>query len=215
MTKIRVLLVDDHAILREGLRALLSCYDDVQVVGEAKNGAVALEQVEALQPDVVIMDIAMPVMDGFESTRRIRQKYPQTRVLVLTQYEDKEYVVPLLQVGASGFVLKQALGADLINALRTVAQGETFLYPSVATVALEELRKPSTGGDPGNTLTPREREILQHIVDGKTNAQIAAALTLSIKTIEWHRGNLMGKLGVHSVADLVRHALQHRLVKED
>ena len=215
MTKIRVLLVDDHAILREGLRALLSCYDDVQVVGEAQNGAVALEQVEALQPDVVIMDIAMPVMDGFESTRRIRQKYPQTRVLVLTQYEDKEYVVPLLQAGASGFVLKQALGADLINALRTVAQGETFLYPSVATVALEELRKPSKGEEAGSTLTLREREILQYIVAGKTNAQIAAALMLSIKTIEWHRGNLMGKLGVHSVADLVRYALQHRLVKED
>ncbi|MCI0478422.1 MAG: response regulator transcription factor [Anaerolineales bacterium] len=215
MTKIRVLLVDDHAILREGLRALLSCYDDVQVVGEAKNGAVALEQVEALQPDVVIMDIAMPVMDGFESTRQIRLKYPQTRVLVLTQYEDKEYVVPLLRAGASGFVLKQALGADLINALRTVAQGETFLYPSVATVALEELRQPSKEEETGSTLTPREREILQYIVAGKTNAQIATALMLSIKTVEWHRGNLMGKLGVHSVADLVRHAIQHRLVKED
>jgi DNA-binding NarL/FixJ family response regulator len=215
MTQIRVLLVDDHAILREGLRALLSCYDDVQVVGEAKNGAVALEQVEALQPDVVIMDIAMPVMDGFESTRQIRLKFPQTRVLVLTQYEDKEYVVPLLQAGASGFVLKQALGTDLINAIRTVAQGETFLYPSVATVALEEIRKPFHEQATGDALTPREREILQHIVAGKTNAQIAAVLALSIKTIEWHRGNLMSKLGVHSVADLVRYALQHRLVKED
>lgn len=215
MTKIRVLLVDDHAILREGLRALLSCYDDVQVVGEAKNGAVALEQVEALQPDVVIMDIAMPVMDGFESTRLIRQKYPQTRVLVLTQYEDKEYVVPLLRAGASGFVLKQALGADLINALRTVAQGETFLYPAVATVALEELRKPPKEDETGKTLTPREHEILQYIVSGKTNAQIATVLALSVKTIEWHRGNLMSKLGVHSVADLVRYALQHRLVKEN
>jgi NarL family two-component system response regulator LiaR len=192
---------------------LLSCYDDVEIVGEAKNGAVALDQAEALRPDVVIMDIAMPVMDGFESTRQIRSKFPQTRVLVLTQYEDKEYVVPLLQAGASGFVLKQALGADLINAIRTVALGETFLYPSVATVALEELRKPDQDQIAGDALTSREREILQHVVAGKTNAQIAEMLALSIKTIEWHRGNLMSKLGVHSVADLVRYALQHRLVK--
>ena len=176
MTKIRVLLVDDHAILREGLRALLSCYDDVQVVGEAKNGAVAFEQVEALQPDVVIMDIAMPVMDGFESTRLIRQKYSQTRVLVLTQYEDKEYVLPLLQAGASGFVLKQALGTDLINAIRAVAQGEAFLYPSIAAIVLEEIQHPSKDEDARNALTPREREILQLVVSGKTNAQIATAL---------------------------------------
>jgi DNA-binding NarL/FixJ family response regulator len=184
MTKIRVLLVDDHAILREGLRALLSCYDDVQVVGEAKNGAVAFEQVEALQPDVVIMDIAMPVMDGFESTRLIRQKYSQTRVLVLTQYEDKEYVLPLLQAGASGFVLKQALGTDLINAIRAVAQGEAFLYPSIAAIVLEEIQHPSKDEDARNALTPREREILQLVVSGKTNAQIATALSLSVKTVE-------------------------------
>jgi DNA-binding NarL/FixJ family response regulator len=207
--------VDDHTILREGLRALLSCYDDVQVVGEARNGAIAIDQVEALKPDVVIMDIAMPVMDGFEATRLIRQKYPQSRVLVLTQYEDKEYVLPLLQAGASGFVLKQALGADLINAIRTVAQGGTFLYPSVATVALEELRKPTKEAAVENTLTLREREILEQIVAGRSNAQIAVALSLSIKTIEWHRGNLMSKLGVHSVADLVRKALQDHLINQD
>jgi DNA-binding NarL/FixJ family response regulator len=215
LSNISVLLVDDHTILREGLRALLNCYDDVQVVGEAKNGAIALDQVEALRPDVVIMDIAMPVMDGFESTRLIHQNYPQSRVLVLTQYEEKEYVLPLLQAGASGFVLKQALGTDLINAIRTVAQGGTFLYPSVATVALEELRKPTKETEEGNALTLREREILSQIVGGKTNAQIAAALSLSIKTIEWHRGNLMSKLGVHSVADLVRKAMQDHLINQD
>ncbi len=212
MNKIRVLLVDDHAILREGLRALLSCFDDVRVVGDAANGAIALQRVQELEPDVVIMDIAMPVMDGFESTRLLREQYPQVQVLILTQYEDKEYVLPLLQEGAAGFVLKQAMGTDLINAIRTVAKGETFLYPSIATMAMAELRHPSKEQTPESTLTPREREILQHIVDGQTNQQIAGALSLSIKTVEWHRTNLMSKLGVHSVADLVRYALQHRLV---
>lgn len=214
MDKITVLLVDDHAILREGLRSLLSCYEDVQVIGEAQNGAIAVQKVDELKPALVIMDIAMPVMDGFESTRLICQKNSQTRVLVLTQYEDKQYVLPLLQAGASGFVLKQALGSDLINAIRTVAKGETFLYPSVATVALEEIRHPSK--EEGNdALTPREREILKHIVGGKTNAQIATLLSLSPKTIDWHRTNLMSKLGVHSVADLVRHALQSGLVQTE
>jgi two-component system, NarL family, response regulator LiaR len=139
MTMIRVLLVDDHTILREELRALLRCYDDVQVVGEAKNGTVALEQVPPLKPDVVIMDIAMPAVDSLKFTRCIRQMYPETRVLVLTQYEDKEYILPLLQAGVSGFVLKQVLGTDLINAVRTVAQGETFLCPSIATIVSEEI----------------------------------------------------------------------------
>ena len=213
MNKIRVLLVDDHAILREGLRALLSCYEDVQVVGDASNGVIALQKVEELEPDVVIMDIAMPVMDGLESTKRIRQKYPKVRVLILTQYQDKEYVLPLLQEGAAGFVLKQAMGTDLINAIRTVASGSSFLYPAITTVALEEIRHPSKDQSPNDSLTPREREILRYIVDGKTNQQIAIILSLSAKTVDWHRTNLMGKLGIHSVADLVRHALQHRLVE--
>jgi DNA-binding NarL/FixJ family response regulator len=211
MNPIRILLVDDHAILREGLRALLSCYDDVRIVGDASNGAIAIAKVAELQPDVVIMDIAMPVMDGYESTRFIHEKFPAIRILVLTQYQDKEYVLPLLQNGASGFVLKQAMGTDLINAIRTVAQGDTFLYPSIATVALEEIRHPKMPTQE-TSLTPREREILGHIVGGKTNQQIAVALSLSAKTVDWHRTNLMSKLGVHSVADLVRYALQHKLV---
>jgi DNA-binding NarL/FixJ family response regulator len=215
MAEIDVLLVDDHAILREGLRSLLSCYDDVRVVGEARDGAVALEKVEELRPDVVVMDIAMPVMDGLESTRRICKEYPQTRVLILTQYEDKQYVLPVLEAGASGFVLKQALGADLINAIRTVAEGETFLYPSVATMTLKEIRNRSNDDEAQTELTAREREILRHIVSGKTNSQIAATLSLSAKTVDWHRTNLMAKLGIHSVAGLVRYAIQHRLVDED
>jgi two-component system, NarL family, response regulator LiaR len=139
MTMIRVLLVDDHTILREELRALLSCYADVQVDGEAKNGAVALEQIQPLKPDVVIMDITMPAVDGLKFTRCIRQMYPETRVLVLTQYEDKEYILPLLQAGTSGFVLKQALGTDLITAIRTVVRGEAFLCPPIATIVSDEI----------------------------------------------------------------------------
>ncbi len=212
MSKIRVLLTDDHAILRVGLRAFLERYDDVEVVGEAQDGAEAVRCVQELQPDIVLMDIAMPGMNGLKATQQIRQQYPATRVLILTQHEDRQYVMPLLQAGASGYVLKRALGADLISALRTVAKGGTFLYPSVATTVLEQVQRPRAQG--GTTaLTPRETEILKHIARGESNPQIAAALSLSVKTVDWHRTNLMSKLDLHSVADLVRYALHNNLVE--
>ena len=215
MSKIRVLMVDDHAILREGLRALLSYYEDVEVVGEAQDGGEAVARAGELLPDVVLMDIAMPGMNGLEATRLIRGQYPQTRVLVLTQHEDPQYVVPLLQAGASGFVTKRALGTDLINALRVVARGDTFLFPTAATTVVEEIRRrgetPEVGPEP---LTPRELEILNLIVAGETNVQIAATLSISVKTVEWHRANLMSKLDVHSVADLVRYAMEHELANK-
>lgn len=212
MAKIRVLVVDDHAILREGLRALLSYYDDIEVVGEAQDGAEAVTRVGEILPDVVLMDIAMPGMNGLDATRIIRNQFPETHVLILTQHEDPQYVVPLLQAGASGFVTKRALGNDLINALRVVARGETFLYPTAATTVVEEIRRRSeTAPITPDALTPRELEILQHIVAGQTNAQMAAVLSISVKTVEWHRANLMSKLDVHSVADLVRYALEHEL----
>ncbi|HEY5521637.1 MAG TPA: response regulator transcription factor [Desulfuromonadaceae bacterium] len=201
----RVLLTDDHAILIEGLRAYLSYYDDVEVVGEAHDGAEALASVAELQPDIVLMDIAMPGINGITATRLIREQYPQTRVLVLTQHEEKQYVLALLKAGASGYILKRALGSDLINALRTVARGGTFLYPTVATLLVEEMKHPTV------SLTPREAEVLQHIVRGETSSQIADSLSLSVKTVEWHRSNLMSKLNVHGVADLVRYALEHEL----
>jgi DNA-binding NarL/FixJ family response regulator len=209
---IRILLVDDHAILREGLRALFSYYPDVEVVGEAGDGAQALECVERLCPDIVLMDIAMPGMNGLEATRRIRQQYPDIRVLILTQYEDQPYVLPLLRAGASGYVLKRALGADLINAVRAVARGESFLYPSVATTVLEQLRQPGEAfAEDDKALTPREQEILRRVAHGETSRQIAVELDISVKTVEWHRGNLMSKLEVRSVAELVRYALQYGL----
>ena len=209
--KTRILIADDHAILREGLRALLSYYDDIEVIGEAEDGAQAISQVNELAPDLVLMDIAMPGMNGLDATRAIHQHHPQIRILILTQHEDRQYVLPLLQAGASGFVSKRALGNDLINAIRGVARGETFLYPSAATAVVDEIRQQGMLGEATQSITPREMEILQHIVSGKTNAEIAAALSLSIKTVEWHRANLMSKLDTHSVADLVRYALQHGL----
>jgi DNA-binding NarL/FixJ family response regulator len=209
---IRLLLVDDHAILRDGLRALLSYYPDVEVVGEAEDGLQAIECVNRLAPDVVLMDIAMPGMNGLEASRQIRQSHPETRILVLTQYDDRRYVLPFVRAGVSGYVVKRALGSDLIDAVRTVAKGEGFLYPSVAGAVLEELREP-LGADAadGKQLTPREEEILRRVAAGETSRQIALALTLSSKTVEWHRGNLMSKLELRSVAELVRYAIEHGL----
>lgn len=212
MPEIRVLLVDDHSILREGLRALLSYYDDISVVGEAQDGQEALEKVGSLKPDVVLMDVAMKKMNGLEATREIRQKYPRTRVLVLSQHEDRQYVMPVLQAGAAGYLLKRAVGADLITAIRTVFSGETYLHPSVSTIVMEEMRGYHQS-HPLDALTDRETEILKHIVKGMTTAQIAVALSLSVKTVEWHRTNLMNKLDLHNVVDLVRYAIQNGLVE--
>jgi two-component system response regulator NreC len=215
MAKIRVLLVDDHAILREGLRALLSHYDDVDVVGEAQDGVEAMACVEELHPDIVLMDIAMPGMGGIQATQLIRRQYPMIRVLVLTQHDDWRYIKPLLQAGASGYVTKRALGTDLITALHIVERGETFLQPSIASKVVEQIRYETESTDTvTDPLTPREQEILGYIALGKTNPQIAITLSLSVKTVEWHRTNLMSKLDAHSVADLVRYALQHGLVDE-
>jgi DNA-binding NarL/FixJ family response regulator len=215
MAKISVLLADDHTILRVGLRAYLRYHDDIEVVGEAQNGGDAVAQVKQLQPDVVIMDISMPGMNGIEATRLIRAQYPQTKVLILSQHEDPDYVIPLLQAGASGYILKSALGTDLLSAIRQVAHGETFLSPPIAKVLAEEIRHPGEStASAAQALTPRERQVLQMITQGRTNAQIADALSISINTVEWHRANVMNKLGVHTVVDLVRYALHHGLAKD-
>ncbi|RCK77185.1 MAG: DNA-binding response regulator, LuxR family [Anaerolineae bacterium] len=210
MKKIKLLIVDDHAILREGLRALLSYFEDIEIVGEAANGEEAIELVKSLQPDIVLMDIIMPGMNGFEATRIIHEQFPQSRVLVLTQHEEWQYVMPLLKAGAAGFILKKAVGADLISAIRTIAKGESFLYPPVAKTVLDQIQGSPTASDKQHKeLTFREREVLAHILRGETNRQIAYALGLSIKTVEWHRSNLMEKLGARSLADLVKFALKY------
>jgi two-component system nitrate/nitrite response regulator NarL len=205
--KLRVLLVDDHTIVREGLRAILRYYDNVEIVGEAADGAEAVTKADDLHPDVVIIDIAMPRMNGIQATRLIRERFPGTRVIILSQHPDREYVTSALKAGASGYVLKHAAGADLIAALRCVARGEVFVHPSVSSAIAEEIR-----GD-AVTLTPREREVLQLISDGHTSAQIAASLHLSVNTVNWHRTNLMTKVGAHNVAELIRYAQQNRLIQ--
>lgn len=208
MPKISVLLADDHNIFSAGLRALMDDYDDLEVVGEARDGAEAIARVAELRPDVVLMDIAMPGMNGIDATREIRERFPETRVLVLTQHEERWYVMALLRAGASGYILKRALAPDLVEAVRTVARGQVFLHSDASRAVLDEIREPV------EPLTPREAEILHHIVDGKTSPQIAEVLDLSVKTVEWHRGNLMSKLGAHNAAELVRLALQRGLVCE-
>jgi DNA-binding NarL/FixJ family response regulator len=204
--KIRILLADDHAILREGLRSMLRYCDDMQVVGDARNGDEALARVDELRPDIVVMDIAMPGTNGIEATRLIRERYPQTEVLVLSQHVEAQYVLSMVRAGARGYVPKEAVGAEFIAALRALGSGKAFFHPSVATAALEEV------GEASDVLTPRERQVLRLIVDGQTSAQIAESLSLSVNTVVWHRANLMSKADVHNVAELVNYAYQRGLM---
>lgn len=213
MPKIRVLLVDDHAILREGLRSLLSLQDDIEVVGEAADGQAALELVGLLQPDVVVMDIAMPVMDGLEATRCLKKEHPETRVLILTQHDNREYVFSLLQAGASGYVLKKAGGAEVITAIRGVYAEGAFLPPHIAREIMERYiqRPPEETGRPH--LTDREQEVLRLVAEGQSNKEIAELLCLSVKTVMVHRTNIMAKLDIHNRTELVKYAIRHGIVQ--
>lgn len=212
---IRVLLVDDHTLFREGLRALLAAESDISVVGEAADGREAVEKVEALAPDLVLMDIVMPRMDGLEATARIKQRHPAVRVLILSMYDDEEYVQEAIQAGASGYLLKGTAADDLIVAIREVHAGSSFLNPAVAAKLIEDYVRRVRGGQdatPEDPLTAREREVLKLIVEGNTNREIADVLCLSRKTVESHRANIMRKLGLHDVTELVKYALRTGLI---
>lgn len=211
---IRVLLVDDHTIFREGIRALLSGYDDIEVVGEASDGREGINQVEQLRPDVVLLDIAMPGLGGLEATLEIRKLRPESRVLILTQYDNREYVIPILRAGATGYVLKQAAATDLVAAIRAVHAGDSFLYPTVARTVLDSyLTQDRPPADPYESLSDRERQVLRLAAEGRTNREIAQLLVLSIKTVMGHRANLMEKLGIHNRTELVKYAIRHGLVE--
>lgn len=214
MSPIRILLVDDHAILRAGLRALLANYPDLQVVGEAGDGADAVIRVNELKPDVVVMDVAMPGMNGLSATRQIVQDHPQTKILILTQYSNKEYVLPLLKAGAGGYVLKQAVDTDLVTAIRAVARGESFLYPPVAKLVLDAYMKEQRGepDDPYTQLTEREAEILVLVARGRSTREIAELLHISPNTVDVHRAKLMQKLELHSVAEITSFAMRRGLL---
>ncbi len=210
---IRVLVVDDHAILRDGIRSLLERQEDITVVGEATNGQEACEAAGRLHPDIILMDMAMPVMDGLEATRRIKLAYPDIKVLVLTQHDSREYVGPALQAGAVGYVLKRSGGREVLSAIRQVAEQGAFLEPGVMQQLLTHYREAASPPREAQVhLTDRERQVLQMVVQGLSNKEIARKLDISPKTVSVHRTNIMAKYVVQNSADLVRYALQHNLV---
>jgi DNA-binding NarL/FixJ family response regulator len=215
---IRVLLVDDHTILREGVRALLTDEPEIVVVGEAGDGEEALEKVETLHPDIVLMDMVMPRMNGLEATGHIKRRHPETKVLILSMYDDDEYVQQVIQAGASGYLLKGMAADDLVLAIREVQAGSSFLNPAVAAKLIEDYVRRVRGdtAEPADEpLTSREREVLKLIAEGNTNQEIADILHLSRKTVESHRANIMRKLDLHDVTELVKYALRTGLIRLD
>lgn len=214
MTPVKLLLVDDHEIVRAGLRMLFSAEPDVQIVGEAASGREAVERVRQLAPDVVLMDVAMPDMNGIEATRRIKEASPEVAVLALTMYEDEEYFFEMLGAGASGYVPKRAAPDDLLSAIRVVSQGDVFIYPSMAKLLVKDFlrRAEDTAPPDSELLTAREREVLACIADGLTNREIAEQLVISVKTVDRHRENLMRKLNMHNRVELVRYAIEKGLI---
>lgn len=214
--KITVLLADDHTVVRQGLRALLSAEDDIEVVGEAENGRQAVMMVQKLRPEVTLMDVAMPLLNGLEATRQILRSVPGARVLVLTTYGDEECIQQLMEAGASGFLIKQTAANDLLKAIREVQRGNAFFSPSVARRLRDQCREAFATGNPvkkAGDLTSREAEVLQLIAEGFSNKQIAVELGISIKTVEKHRQQVMNKLNIHDVAGLTRYAISKGMVE--
>jgi DNA-binding NarL/FixJ family response regulator len=216
MTRIRVLLADDHAILREGLRALLATAADIEVVGEAATGEEAIARAAALRPDVVVMDVAMPGLGGLEATLTIRRDQPEARVLVLTQHENPEYVRRFMKAGAAGYMLKRTAGSELAGAIRAAHHGGLVLDPAIARSALAE---PAAGADgvvaTYNQLTSREKQVLKLVAEGSSNKDVAERLDISVKTAMTHREHLMQKLDLHSRAALIRYALREGVIDLD
>jgi two-component system response regulator NreC len=210
MARIRILLADDHAVVRQGFKMILAAQADMEIVGEAGNGREAVELAEKLRPEVAVMDVAMPELNGIEATRRLAHSTPHTRVLALSMHKDSVYVREILRAGARGYLLKDSPSAELLAAVRAVASGEGYLSPAVSNAVLDDYRKHVT--NPIDLLTSREREVLQMLAEGKTNKEIATVLNLSVYTVDAHRGRIMEKLNLHSINELVRFAVRNGLV---
>lgn len=216
--KIRVLIADDHAIVREGLRALLDGQPDIEVVGEATDGEEAVKMTSQLQPNIVLMDITMPRLSGLEAIGQIKRQQPDVKILVLTMHESDDYFFKTLEAGASGYFIKGGSSKELVNAIYTVWNGDVFIYPSMTKKLLSDyVRRVSTGveRDTYDGLTAREREILKLIAQGNTNQEIADQLVLSVATVQTHRAHIIAKLGLHRRADLVKYAIKRGFITLD
>lgn len=217
MEKIKVLLADDHTVVRQGLRVLLEAEPDIAVVGEASNGREAVQMARKLLPDVVVMDIAMPSLNGLEATRQIAKEVPTAKLLVLSSYNDDEYVHQVTGAGATGYLLKQTAATDLIKAVREARRGNAFFSPVISKRLVERYREAVLSGTPvkkqNEMLTSREAEVLQLIAEGRANKQIAAELCISIKTVEKHRQQVMNKLNIHDIAGLTRYAISKGVIE--
>jgi two-component system response regulator NreC len=211
MQKIKIMVVDDHTVLRDGIRTLISLHDDLKIVGEASDGEEAVKMAHKLAPDVVIMDLALPGIDGIEAIHRIRKKKPRIKVLVLSQYDDKEHVLSSIKAGADGYLPKIAASSELVSAIRTINGGESFLYSSAAAALINDYRQ-QVEVEPYDHLTAREREILTLTANGHSSRQIAEILVLSSKTVQIHRQKIMDKLDIHQRAELIKYAIRKGLV---
>jgi DNA-binding NarL/FixJ family response regulator len=214
---IRVLIVDDHTLVRDGIRAVLASAQDIVVAGEAADGQAAIEQARVTQPDVVLLDIAMPGLGGLEAVPLIQREVPKARILILTQYEQPEYVRRFLNLGVGGYVLKKAAGAELISAIRAVHRGGLVVDPAVARDVLSDPVHPDAlrTDDPYDSLTDRERQVLKLVAEGRSNKEVAATLDISVKTAMTHREHVMRKLGLHNRTDLTRFAIRRGVIAED
>jgi DNA-binding NarL/FixJ family response regulator len=215
MDKIRVVIADDHALLRDGIKAMLSLAEDIEVVGEASDGREAVAQCRRLKPDVVLMDIAMPGLGGLEAALELKHEAPKTRVLVLTQYEDREYVHRFIKIGVAGYLLKRVLGAELVAAIRRVVKGGLVLDPQIAMEAIQHPPKDvgAEGEDPYESLTDREKQVLRLVALGHSNKEVAEFLKISIKTAMSHRERVMEKLDLHSRTDLIKFAIKKGVIQ--